>query len=88
MPDLMTKLGAQPGMALCRQFRHDGLGELLTAVTNFKTSGGIASLLPQHGRSRQQNPLPTAKDDSLQVYPNVKVEDLIVPPKGPGSALR
>lgn len=53
-------------------------------LQNFSEAGGIASLLPQHGKWRQEVPLPTAvQDKSLQTYLSVQVEDLIVPKKGP-----
>lgn len=68
---------------LCRLFRHDGLGELFSVLQNFSEAGGIASLLPQHGKGHKQLSLPMAvQDKSLQTYLFVQVEDLIVPKKG------
>lgn len=71
-------------MILFRLFRHDGLGELYNMVNNFKEAGGIASVQPPFGNSRRHLPLPTAvQDNSLHVYLNVQIADLIVPKRGP-----
>ena len=68
-----------------RLFRHDGLGELFTSITDFKESGGIAAVVPNQQKGHRQMPWPQAvQEGTLQVYTNAHVQDLFVPKRGPG----
>lgn len=69
-----------------RQFRHDGLEELFSAISELHEAGGLASLLPQYGKRHQRLTLPKGmQDSSLQIYLNVQIRTLYVPRRGPGA---
>ena len=63
-----------------RLFRHDGLEELFTSITDFKESGGIAAVMPNKQKGHKQVPWPQAvQEGTLQLYTNAQVQDLFIP---------